>query len=509
MQDSRETPEPGQILAGKYRVEKIIGEGAMGYVLGAYHLELEERVAIKWVRDIGSASPEAIERFLREAKLCAKIQSEHVVRVRDVGRNEKGAPFIVMELLDGRDLASVVDTHKRVAPPTAVDYVLQALEAVAEAHSMGIVHRDLKLQNLFLARRKDGSELVKVLDFGISKVTNASQAMTMGTAILGSPLYMSPEQMRSSRDVDARSDIWSMGVVLYELLTGTVPFMAESLPELCMQVMNAEPTAPSALVKEISPGLEGVLLSCLAKSPSDRPAHVGILAQALAPFATPQSRPSVDRIARILPITPQDPPLRAPMSSSRLAVPIQARTLAITPDRPSGPLTGSGGPASGIGAAQSQTTPNWAASQSSTTSSKGPNKALFAVPAVAVVVMAAIGFVGWKSRATPDGSTTPLSTASATSNASSTASNASVEATGSTTQTKSEPEPPKTTVVDPTHDEIAADAGSAPVHDGHSASAKPATPTTKKPAVTKADPPKTQPTTPQSSTAPALGDGRH
>jgi serine/threonine protein kinase len=393
MQESRETPEPGHILAGKYRVERIIGEGAMGYVLGAYHLELEERVAIKCVRNFSAAGPEAIERFLREAKLCAKIQSDHVVRVRDVGRDDNAAPFIVMEFLEGQDLSSLVNDHKHLSPETAVDYVIQACEAVAEAHSMGIVHRDLKLQNLFLARRKDGSEIVKVLDFGISKVTNAAQAMTMGTAILGSPLYMSPEQMRSSRDVDARSDIWSMGIVLYELLTGRVPFIAESLPELCIQVMNADAPRPSAIAPEIPPALERVVLGCLAKNPNDRPSHVGMLVQALAPFSTARSRANLERIARIQPSDPRDSSIHVPPSStSQPMLPIQARTLAMGPGGSSVQTASSAGSVSG------QTTPNWSASQSTGERPKRSHRALVLGGGLGLLLVFGLGLASLRAR---------------------------------------------------------------------------------------------------------------
>src|SRR4051812_480796 len=210
----------GQILGGKYRVDRVLGAGGMGMVVAATHLQLDERIAIKFLLPEALRNPEAVARFGREAKAAVKIRGEHVARVIDVGSFENGAPYMVMEHLDGRDLSSFI--HERGAMPMsdAVDAVLQACEALAEAHALGIVHRDLKPANLFLTRRPDGTPSIKVLDFGISKLTapGADHSMTKTSAVMGSPLYMSPEQMTASRGVDARTDIWALGVVLYELL---------------------------------------------------------------------------------------------------------------------------------------------------------------------------------------------------------------------------------------------------------------------------------------------------
>jgi len=224
--------EIGQVLAEKYRVERVLGAGGMGVVVAAHHLQLELEVAIKFLRGEALMDGEAVARFQREARAAVKLKSEHVARVLDVGTLASGSPFLVMELLDGLDLGTLIESGEKIATGDAVDYVLQASEAVAEAHSLGIVHRDLKPRNLFLTTRVDGRPLVKVLDFGISKLLEgaaegANFTLTSTTDIVGSPSYMSPEQLRSARTVDERTDIWSLGVVLFELLTAKLPFDGE------------------------------------------------------------------------------------------------------------------------------------------------------------------------------------------------------------------------------------------------------------------------------------------
>jgi serine/threonine-protein kinase len=291
----------GQMLAGKYRVERILGRGGMGMVVRARHVQLDEPVAVKLMLPEVAQSPEAVARFTREARAAAKIKSEHVVRVSDVATLEDGSPYMVMEFLEGRDLESLVHERKRLPVDEAIEYFLQACEAIAEAHSLGIVHRDLKPANLFLGSRRDGSPIVKVLDFGISKVSSTTGssdgAMTRTSAIMGSPLYMSPEQMTSSRDVDARSDIWALGVILYELLSGAQPFTGETLPQVCAQVLEAKPARLGSLVPGLPNGLEAAVHRCLEKQPAMRYGTVAELARALVPYASSRARLSVDRIS--------------------------------------------------------------------------------------------------------------------------------------------------------------------------------------------------------------------
>ncbi|HEY0468316.1 MAG TPA: serine/threonine-protein kinase [Polyangiaceae bacterium] len=292
----------GQILGGKYRVDRVLGAGGMGMVVAATHRQLDERIAIKFLLPEALRNPEAVARFGREAKAAVKIRGEHVARVIDVGTFENGAPYMVMEHLDGRDLSALIEEHGALAPSDAVDAVLQACEALAEAHALGIVHRDLKPANLFMVRRPDGTPCVKVLDFGISKLTaaGADHSMTKTSAVMGSPLYMSPEQMTASRQVDARTDIWAMGVVLYELLTGRVPFSAETLPEICGLILTAAPPAIRDYSPAVPDALQAVVRRCLEKDRERRFANVSELAQALSPFGSRATSRSVERIARIL-----------------------------------------------------------------------------------------------------------------------------------------------------------------------------------------------------------------
>lgn len=297
----------GSELAGKYRIDEILAQGGMGMVVLARHLLLDELVAIKFLLPESVENADALARFNREARAAAKIRSEHSVRVHDIGTLEGGHPYLVMEYLDGYDLNVELTQHGPLMLGDALDFFLQACEAVAEAHALGIVHRDLKPANLFLSRRADGSICVKVLDFGISKFSSKdiSQSsahdygMTQAATVLGSPYYMSPEQIRSAKDADSRSDVWALGVILYELLTGEHPFEGDSLPSLSVAIATQPPRPFPYDRFGVPQPVVDAIFRCLEKDRERRTQTVADLAQQLGPFAPPTAQLSIERIVRV------------------------------------------------------------------------------------------------------------------------------------------------------------------------------------------------------------------
>lgn len=314
-------PKPGDVIAGKYRVEGIVGSGGMGIVVSALHLQLGQKVAIK-VLSVASLESdrqeEARARFLREGQAAARLTSDHVVRIYDVGTTDAGEPFMVMELLRGDDLATILDRSGPAPVDVAIDYIVQACDAVGEAHTHGIVHRDLKPSNLFVSKRNDGRISVKVLDFGISKaVVPGSEhfegSLTATRTIVGSPYYMSPEQVRDAKRVDTRTDLWSMGMILYELLTGEPAFNADTLPGICAAIA-ADP-APGIRDKrpEIPEEVEQIVLRCLEKDPAKRFQTVAELVEALEPFLPRAGSPaSIQYLALGSLLAARDAPRHSP-----------------------------------------------------------------------------------------------------------------------------------------------------------------------------------------------------
>ncbi len=276
---------PGMLLAGKYEVVRPLGSGGMGEVFEGRHKALGKRVAIKVLRADASNNPEYRQRFEREARAAASLRSPHVAQVTDVETLEDGRPFIVMEYLEGRDLNDELDLRGSLPVAEAVDYVLQTCTAMSEAHGKGIVHRDLKPHNLYLTDHGDGRR-IKVLDFGISKVDEGDASVTATSVAMGTPLYMAPEQMRSAKHVDARADIWSLGVILYELLAGRPPFDGENPTAVIAAVTVDTPKPLREHRPDVPEGLEKVVMQMLEKNKALRQGSVLELGHALAPFSS-------------------------------------------------------------------------------------------------------------------------------------------------------------------------------------------------------------------------------
>jgi eukaryotic-like serine/threonine-protein kinase len=294
--------QAGDVIDGKYLVGDCIASGGMGIVTEATHLHLQKSVALKCVRPEFLEDEAMVGRFLTEARIAANLKNEHVARVLDFGKTEAGVPYLVMERLEGMSLAALVNERGQLPVPEAIDYVLQACEALAEAHGQGIVHRDIKPENLFLTQGIDGVPILKVLDFGISKqlTTDIDLTLTNPGSSMGSPCYMSPEQMRGAGLVDRRTDVWAMGTVLFELLAAKPPFDGNSLPEIYAHVMCDSPLSLKDLRSGLPRGLEAVVNHCLEKDRDNRYADVAELARALAKYASPVGRaslPSIEHIA--------------------------------------------------------------------------------------------------------------------------------------------------------------------------------------------------------------------
>lgn len=391
----------GDVVGGKYVLDRELGRGGMGAVYAARQTNFNNRpVAIK-VMLAEQANEEARQRFLNEGSAAAMLRSEHVVQVYDLG-SERGFEYMVLELLDGQDLSQLLERQGPLAPAVTVGYALQALRGLVEAHRNGIVHRDLKPSNLFLTRRPDGSTVLKILDFGISKsqgiqsqLGQPAGQLTSTKAMLGSPLYMSPEQLRSSKSVDARADIWAMGVILYELMTGQLPYMGESLGELFAAILENEAKPPRTHNPAIPPALEEIVMRCLRKRPEERFQSSQELLEALDAFSrggavtsllSGGSSPSSPGIPVAAP-----PPgmIQTPANPSRPELPPMASTTGSGANIPVVKATvplGAVTPGVGLSQSGSQWTPPPAPPTTK-------NPALFAVGGVfALLALAGVGF---------------------------------------------------------------------------------------------------------------------
>jgi serine/threonine-protein kinase len=299
---------PGDIVDGRYRITSFLAGGGMSSVYRATHMVLEQVVAIKVISPLIHALPGMAQRFLREARAATRMKSEHVAHVSDVGTMPDGAPYLVMEYLDGSDLEAILEKGDEIPVEDAVDYVLQACEALAEVHGLGIVHRDLKPANLVLTCGADGLACIKLIDFGISQTdtplaANELLALTSPDTVMGSPRYMSPEQMEAASKADARSDIYGLGAVLYELLTRKVPNDGETVNAIYAAATLGPPDAPSTLRAEVPRELDEVVLRCLRTDPAERYPDAAELATALAPFGPAGSGTRAMLVGRVLDAT--------------------------------------------------------------------------------------------------------------------------------------------------------------------------------------------------------------
>lgn len=300
-------PPVGEVIDGKYRIERMLGEGGMGAVMGAYHMFLRAPVALKFISPDMLSVPGAVERFLNEGVAARGIHSDHIVRIDDVGRLPSGLPFIVMEMLSGSDLSELLEREGTpgLPVPRAVHFVLQILRGLHVAHNGGIIHRDLKPSNAFVITRDGEPDFVKLLDFGISKITSeqpGAQHLTQTNTGLGTPLYMSPEQARNARDAAAQSDLYSVSAILFELLTGRTPYQAETPNDLLYKLFTTEPDPILSLRPDLPPGLAEVIHRGLSREPANRPASAAAYAELLAPFADERSIEVLSRLrASIVP----------------------------------------------------------------------------------------------------------------------------------------------------------------------------------------------------------------
>ena len=299
----------GQVIAGRYAIQRVIGSGGMATIVEAIHLELGSRVAIK-VLHTATTTNEAIDRFLREARAIFPLRSENVCRVLDLGRLPDGAPFIVMEFLEGTDFANAFRATQ-VPPARAAAYVVQACKGLAEAHALGIVHRDIKPANLFLTKRSDGAELVKVLDFGISKLRReGDESLTAEGQILGTPRYMAPEQFGGAMEADARADVWAIGLVLYKLIAGRLPYTAITVADIYAELMNRAPEDIRRAVPGIDPALGAVVMRCIERDANKRFAsarELGAALEAHAHHAGTEVLPATPPAAPAAPVPPEAP----------------------------------------------------------------------------------------------------------------------------------------------------------------------------------------------------------
>ncbi len=386
-------PQQGELLDGKYRIERLLGEGGMGAVAKATHILRRAPVALKFMSPAVTAMSGAVDRFVNEGVAASQIDSDHVVKVFDVGRMPSGAPYLVMEYLEGRDLA---DLLAREGPaldgPRAVHFVLQMLRALHAAHTVGIIHRDMKPSNCFVITKDGEVDFVKLVDFGISKVRSEdadgkAANLTRTNSALGTPLYMSAEQAKSPRDVDARSDLYSVGAILYELLSGRTPYTSDTgeFTELLFKIFTTDPDPLGSLRPDLPPALVAIVHRALAREREARFHSALDMAEALFPFADERSAQVIVRITGA--------------ARARASMAPASQRLAVTPASPGARITASeataktfAGPTASEPPAKMSTDAAVVREPSTPGASKGGSRgAMFAIAAAALLTLAAGG----------------------------------------------------------------------------------------------------------------------
>jgi eukaryotic-like serine/threonine-protein kinase len=338
------TPATGDVIADRYRVEHVLRAGGMGVILKAEDLHLGQVVAVKLLLPALAQDKATLARFQRETRALARLHSEHIAHILDSGTDVALGPYLVMEYLHGADLGDVLKSAGSLPVAQAADYVIQACKGLSAVHALGIIHRDLKPSNLFLARGEDGSEIVKVLDFGIAKaigddLLGLDHVLTEPNMAIGSPRYMSPEQVRSAKHIDTRADIWALGIILYELVAGRPPFDSAAASALCAAIVVDEPPdlrrfAPHAPLEFVA-----LVCRCLSKKPADRVTDVGELVARLLPFAELESRRPLALPAPLARTSTADETKHPPSSTAPLAQELTSLDDAGKPPSSTGPLT--------------------------------------------------------------------------------------------------------------------------------------------------------------------------